>query len=116
MMRILLRIFLACGLLGTEQSHNLRAQTKTDADCFGPITELAEQRGFKAVSEPYAVLIGSKQLVRGDFSKERGKLTMWQSSLVMIDKGYIVSFTFVGGSEDEIEELIGNLNFAARLS
>ncbi len=89
---------------------------KTAADYFGPITELAEQRGFKAVSEPYAVLIGSKQLVRGDFSKERGKLTMWQSSLVMIDKGYIVSFTFVGGSEDEIEELIGNLNFAARLS
>jgi len=29
----------------------------------------------------------------------------------MIEKGYIVSFTFVGGSEDEIESLIGNLSF-----
>ena len=36
---------------------------------------------------------------------------MWQSSLVMIDKGYIVSFTFVGGSEDEINDLIGKLSF-----
>lgn len=87
---------------------------KTAADYFGPITELAERRGFKAVSEPNAASIGAKQLVRGDFSKERGKLTMWQSSLVMIDKGYIVSFTFVGGSEDEIEELVSGLSFAAR--
>jgi hypothetical protein len=38
---------------------------------------------------------------------------MWQSSLVMIEKGYIVSFTFVGGSEDEVNELIGNLSFGA---
>ena len=89
---------------------------KTAADYFGPIGELAQQRGFKVVNEPYAVAISAKQLVRGDFSKERGKLTMWQSSLVMIDKGYIVSFTFVSGSEDEIEELIGDLNFGTRSS
>jgi hypothetical protein len=86
---------------------------KTAADYFGPITELAEQRGFKVENEPQAFAVGSKQLVRGDFSKERSKLTMWQSSLVMIDKGYIVSFTFVGGSEDEVDELIGNLSFGA---
>ena len=86
---------------------------KTAADYFGPITELAEQRGFKVESEPQVFLIGAKQLVRGDFSKPRGSLTMWQSSLVMIDKGYIVSFTFVGGSEDEVNELIENLNFGA---
>ncbi len=87
---------------------------KTAADYFGPITELAEQRGFKLVNEPHEFPVGTKQLVRGDFSKERGKLTMWQSSLVMIEKGYIVSFTFVGGSEDEVEELIGSLRFGAR--
>jgi hypothetical protein len=32
----------------------------------------------------------------------------------MIDKGYIVSFTFVGGSEDEVESLIANLSFGTR--
>ena len=84
---------------------------KTAADYFGPITELAEQRGFKVESEPHAFSIGTRQLVRGDFSKGRGKLTMWQSSLVMIEKGYIVSFTFVGGSEVEVDELIEDLSF-----
>ena len=84
---------------------------KTAADYFGPIADLAEQRGFKVVNEPYEFALGAKQLIREDFSKERGKLTMWQSSLVMIEKGYIVSFTFVGGSEDELENLIGNLSF-----
>ena len=87
---------------------------KTAADYFGPITELAEQREFKVQNEPYAFSIGPRQLVRGDFRKQRGQLTMWQSSLVMIEKGYIVSFTFVGGSEDEVEDLIGNLSFGMR--
>jgi hypothetical protein len=87
---------------------------KTAADYFGPIMELNEQRGFKVENEPYAVSIGTRKLIRGDFSKERGKVTMWQSSLVMIEKGYIVSFTFVGGSEDEVESLIGNLSFGTR--
>lgn len=86
---------------------------KQPSDYLGPISELAEQRGFKIVNEPYSFSIAAKQLVRGDFSKERGKLTMWQSSLVMIDKGYIVSFTFVAGSEDESQALIGNLSFVA---
>src|SRR5207248_2234889 len=84
---------------------------KTAADYFGPIMELAEQRGFKAESDPYTFSVGTKQLVRGDFSKPRGSLTMWQSSLVMIEKGYVVSFTFLGGSEDEVEELVENLSF-----
>ena len=88
---------------------------KQASDYFGPISELAEQRGFKVVNEPYSFSVGTKQLVRADFSKERGKLTMWQSSLVMIEKGYIVSFTFAGGSEDELEDLIRRLSFAARV-
>src|SRR5207248_3978520 len=56
---------------------------KTAADYFSPITELAEQRGFKVINEPHVFALGAKQLVRGDYNKERGKLTMWQSSLVM---------------------------------
>jgi hypothetical protein len=89
---------------------------KTAADYFGPIGELAEQRGFKVVNEPQEFVVGTKHLVRGDFSKDRGKLTMWQSSLTTIEKGYIVSFTFVGGSEEEVEGLIENLSFGPRLS
>jgi hypothetical protein len=85
---------------------------KTAADYFGPITELAEQRGFKTINEPHEVVVGIKHLIRADFNKDRGKLTMWQSSLVMIEKGSILSFTFVAGSENEIDELIEHLHFS----
>src|SRR5207237_8659760 len=87
---------------------------KQASDYLGPISELAEQCGFKSVSEPYSFAVGAKQLVRADFSKERDKLTMWQSSLVMIEKGSIVSFTFVSGGEDNVEELTRNLSFATK--
>lgn len=103
----------SAGVIAAEPLANYHG-IKTAADYFGAIIELAEQRGFKVVNEPYAFSIGTKQLARGDFSKERGKLTMYQSSLVMIDKDHIVSFTFVGGSEDEVDDLIGNLTFARR--
>jgi hypothetical protein len=84
---------------------------KAAADYLGPVGELAEQRGFKVVNEPYESTVGTRRLARADYSKERGKLTMWQSTLVSIEKGEIVSFTFVGGSEDEINQLIGQLSF-----
>jgi hypothetical protein len=87
---------------------------KTAGDYLNPISELAQNRGFKVVSEPYEFAVGPKRLARADFNKERGKLMMWQSSMVMIEKGYIVSFTFIGGSEDEIDDLIGNLAFRTR--
>jgi hypothetical protein len=89
---------------------------KTAADYLGPIGELAEQRGFKAVNEPYEFEAGTRRLARSDYSKPRGKLVMWQSTMVMIEKGYIVSFTFVGGSEDEVEQLIEGVRFAAKTS
>ena len=89
---------------------------KVAADYLGPVSELAEQRGFKVVNEPYEFTVGTRRLARTDYSKERGKLAMWQSTLVTIEKGEIVSFTFVGGSEDEIEELLGELRFGARMS
>ncbi len=87
---------------------------KTAVDYFGPITELATAKGFKVVNQPYEFPVDAKQLVRSDFSKPRGSLTMLQSSLALLEKGYIVSFTFIGGSEDEVNELIGNLSFAAK--
>jgi hypothetical protein len=32
----------------------------------------------------------------------------------MMEKGYVVSFTFIGGSEDEVDELVGYLSFDRR--
>jgi len=86
---------------------------KTAADYFGPLTEVTLSQGFKVVNEPFDFSGGANQLVRGDFSKEVGTLTMHQSSVVLLKKGYVVSFTVIGGSEDEVEELLEKLSFSA---
>jgi hypothetical protein len=83
---------------------------------FGPLTELTKAKGLSVVDEPYDFPVGTMQLVRGDFSKPIGKLTMRQSTMVMIEKGYVVSLTFIGGSEDEVEQLVGYLSFDRRQS
>src|SRR5438105_6990956 len=85
---------------------------KTASDYFGPITELATAKGFTVLNEPHEFVVGTKRLVRGDFSKQRASLTMYQTSLVTLEKSYAVSFTFIGGSQDEIEELIEKLTFS----
>jgi hypothetical protein len=87
---------------------------KTAADYFGLLTELATAKGFQAVEAPHQYSLGATQLVRGDFSKSRGTLTMRQTSLVILEKGYEVSFTFIGGSEDEVNELIEKLSFGVK--
>ncbi len=78
---------------------------------FGPLTELTKAQGLTVVNEPYDFRVGTVQLVRGDFSKAIGKLTMSQSTLVMIEKSYVISLTFIGGSEDEVDELVASLKF-----
>jgi hypothetical protein len=87
---------------------------KTAAEYFGPLTMLATAKGFQVVNPPYDFSVGPVHLARGDFTKPRGMLTMNQTSLVLLEKGYEVSFTFIGGSEDEKNELIEKLSFAAR--
>jgi hypothetical protein len=85
---------------------------KSAADYFGPLTELTTSKGFKVANEPYEVSVGSRQLVRSDFSKEMGALTMYQASLVVLERGYVLSFTFLGGGEDEVDQLIEGLSFS----
>jgi hypothetical protein len=86
---------------------------KTAAGYLGPLTELTTSKGFKATGDPYEFSVGSTPLVRADFVKELSKLTMHQSSLVLLRKGFLVSFTFIAGSDDELDELIEKLSFGA---
>jgi hypothetical protein len=85
---------------------------KEAAQYFGPLTEIAKAQGFVVAEEPYEFAIGAKTLVRGDFQKDIGSRVMRQSTLVILVRGYAVSFTFIGGTEDEVEELIAGLSFA----
>ncbi len=90
---------------------------KKAEDYLGPLTELATAKGFKADGEPYALEVEGRQLVRADFVKTMNdKLTMRQSTLVLLAKGQIVSFTFIAGSEDELDDLMDGLHFSAAKS
>ena len=92
----------------------LFAGVKTAAEYFESLSALSTAQGFQAKEEAHEFSIGTTRLVRGDFSRARGTLTMHQTSLATLEKGYAVSFTFIGGSEDEVNELIEKLSFAAK--
>jgi hypothetical protein len=89
---------------------------RTAEQYFGPLTELIKSKGLKVVNDPYDYRVGAVPLVRGDFSKPLGNLTMHQSTLAMLEKGYIVSFTLIGGSEDEVDGLVESLSFVRKES
>jgi len=80
---------------------------------FEPLTEVAKAQGFLVDEEPYEYALGAKTLVRGDFHKDVGTRVMRQSTLVMLARGYAVSITVIGGTEDEVEELVDGLSFDA---
>jgi hypothetical protein len=85
---------------------------KRAEDYLGPLTELATSKGFKPEGEPYELEVESRQLLRADFTKPLSdKLTMRQCTLVLLAKGQIVSFTFIAGSEDELDDLMDGLHF-----
>lgn len=86
---------------------------KEAAQYFGPVTEIAEQQGFEVINEPYEFVIGTKTVVRSDLQKDVGSRVMLQSTLVLLARGYAVSITFIGGTEDEVEELVQGLSFGA---
>ena len=86
---------------------------KTAADYVEPVTELATSKGFKAAADPSVLSVDGKELVRCDFTRDLGKVTMRQSTMILLHKPSIVSFTFIGGSEGEVDELVDGLSFGS---
>jgi len=84
---------------------------KDAAQYFGPVVEVAKAQGLEMDDEPYEFALGTKKLARGDFQKDVGSRVMRQSTLVLLARGYVLSFTFIGGTEDEVEELVQGLSF-----
>jgi hypothetical protein len=78
---------------------------------FDPLTEVAKAQGFTVDEEPYETALGTKKLIRGDFHKNVGSRVMHQSTLALLAHGYAISITVIGGTEDEVEELIDGLTF-----
>jgi len=87
---------------------------KTAEDYIAPLTELTAAKGFKADGDPSIVEIDARRLVRADFTKPlNDTLTMRQSTLVLLMKGQVVSFTFIAGGVDDVDGLIEGLSFGA---
>ena len=82
------------------------------AQYFEPLTEVAKAQGFTLDENPYDIAIGTKTLVRGDFHKDVGSRVMRQSTLAMLSHGYAISITVIGGTDDEVEDLVDGLSFA----
>jgi hypothetical protein len=87
---------------------------KKAEDFLGPLTELTTAQGFTVEGDASIAEIDARELVRADFAKVlTDKLSMHQTTLVFLAKGQIVSFTFVAGSADEVNDLIEALHFGA---
>jgi hypothetical protein len=77
------------------------------------VSEVTEAKGLKPVNEPYEFPVDGKPVVRRDFIKQIGQVGMHQSTLAMLAKGYVLSFTFIGSSDDEVQQLIEWLRFGS---
>jgi hypothetical protein len=105
---------------------------KTAEDYFAPLTEVVTAKGFQAVNDPYPFPAGALQVMREDFSHEqkdhpekegsekdrpeKDRATTYQSTLVLLSHGSILSFTFLGASEDEVDNLIENVSFTSGIA
>lgn len=99
-------------LIAAESASSYPGLTEA-AQYFGPLSEVAKAQGFEMDEDPYAIAIGTKTLARGDFHKNVGTRVMRQSTLAFLDHGYAVSITVIGGTDDEVEDLVDGLSFAA---
>jgi len=110
-------------VIASESAESYPGLKKAE-DYLGPLTELTTSKGFQAEGDPSVILVDGRQLVRADFTKQLGArkiadkasdetLTMHQATLVLLAHRQIVSFTFIAGSEDELDNLTSNLHFAA---
>lgn len=90
---------------------------KAAAQYVDPLNGFMTSKGFKPNGEASTLEIDACELVRADFVKPlNDKLNMHQATLVLLQKGQIVTFTFIAGSEDEVNDLIEELGFAASRS
>jgi hypothetical protein len=88
---------------------------KSAAQYFGPLEEITKPRGLTPTNEPYEFPVDGMPIVRRDFVKEfGGGASLHQSTLAWLAKGYVVSFTFIGSSDEEVMQLLEGLRFGRK--
>jgi hypothetical protein len=103
----------AAVVIAAEKAAAYPGLTKAE-DYLRPLTELTTAKGFKVEGDPSELEVDSQRLVRVDFSKAlNDKLTMHQSTLVLLAKREIVSFTFIADNVASVNDLIDAINFSS---
>src|SRR5580704_11004982 len=88
---------------------------KSAAQYFGPLEEITKAKGLTVANAPFEFPVDGKPIVRADFVKQFGGGTsLHQSTLAWLTRGYVVSFTFIGSSDDEVLQLLDGLSFARK--
>ena len=87
---------------------------KEPVQYLGVLEEVPKSQGFTVDAGPDEIAIGAKTLVREDFHKDVGSRVMRQAILAMLARGYAISITVIGGTEDEVEELLDGLTFSVK--
>jgi len=87
----------------------------TDAAQYvvGPLTDAAKAQGFHVAGEAYEFTVGSKTLPRADFQKNMARHVVREATVAMLAKRWLVTFTFVAGTDDDLDELMEGLSFGA---
>jgi hypothetical protein len=122
----------ASTILIASESQSAYPGLRTAEDYFAPLTEVVTAKGFQAVNDPYPFPVGTVQVMREDFSheqkeqpekersekerSEKDRATTYQSTLVLLSHGSIVSFTFLAASEDDVDNLIENVSFTSGMA
>ena len=100
----------AAMVIGAEKAV---AGLKKPEDYLATLTETTTAQGSNPEGDPSELEIDSQRMLRADFSRRiNDKLTMHQSTLVLLSKGQIVTFTFIAESADALDNLIVGLSFS----
>jgi hypothetical protein len=86
---------------------------KTAGDYYAPLKEVASAKGLEPAGEPYDFSVGSRRLLRADFTHKTDQGATYQSTVVFLVRGNIVSITAIAASEDDATQLLSGLNFTA---
>jgi hypothetical protein len=88
---------------------------KTAADYYVPLKEVATAKGLQPAGDPYDFSVGPRKLLRADFTHKTEQATTYQSTLILLSHGSVISITVIAATEDDATQLLSALNFPPRL-
>ena len=86
---------------------------KTAEDYYAPLKEVATAKGLEPAGDPYDFVVGSRKLLRADFTLKTDRATTYQVTLVLVTRGSIVSVTAIAATANDASQLLSGLNFTS---